>query len=143
MNEWIALKSQIVAGVGLDRDALHILAGLIGLFAVAALTRRPIAGPLPWLALLVVELLNEAISGLADGRIEGWEIAGSRHDLWVVMAAPTALMLIARYAPSWLIGPAAIQRRALLLEFGSDRPEPVDADYEEFEEDESGAWRPR
>ena len=143
MNEWIALKSQIVDWVGLDRDALHILAGLVGLFVVAALARRPIAGPLPWLALLVAELLNEAVSGLADGRIERWELDGSAHDLWVVMAAPTALMLIARYASHWLIGPAAVQRRALLIEFGSDRPEPVDADYEEFEEDESGAWRPR
>lgn len=81
MAEWIVLKDWLVDWFGLDRDAIHVLAGVAILFAAAALLRRPIASPWPWLCVLLIELANEAVSGLADGVLQDWEIAGSRHDL--------------------------------------------------------------
>lgn len=135
MTQWIAFKDLLAGWSGLDRDALHILAGLALLFAAALVLRRPIANILPWLAVLAAALANEAVSGFADGRFEAWELTISLHDLWVVMLVPTMLALMARLAPrlyAWP-RPQIPSRTLLLIEAAPSRSEPVDADYVEID----------
>lgn len=100
MQQWLAIKNDIAAWISLDRDGLHLLGGL-GLHLLAAiLLRRPLSHPLLWLAVLLVEAGNEAASGYADGVLEDWEVAGSLHDLWVVMLVPTLLLVLTRFLPA-------------------------------------------
>jgi hypothetical protein len=97
--DWIQLKIQIEALTGLDRDALHVYAALIGFIAAALVLRRTLASPIPWLLVLAAELVNEAWDIHSDGLVEQWEIDGAKHDIWNTMLAPTLLLLVARIAP--------------------------------------------
>ena len=97
--DWIAAKAQLATWTGLDRDALHVYAGMLGSIGAAAILRRTLASPLPWLLVLLAELANEAGDMLTDNLVEQWEIDGAKHDLWNTMVAPTLLLLTARFAP--------------------------------------------
>jgi hypothetical protein len=101
--DWYEVKLLIVGSTHLSRDAAHILAGVGGQFLFALLLRRGIGSPLPWLIVLVLEVANEWF----DLTYEQWRDRpmwpGSVQDVWVTMLVPTALMLIARYAPTLLI----------------------------------------
>lgn len=100
--EWIALKIQIETLTGLHRDALHVYAGLIGVILAAAVLRRTVASPWPWLLVLIVECSNEFWDIFADGLVEQWEIDGTTHDLWNTMLAASILPLLSRFASSLL-----------------------------------------
>jgi hypothetical protein len=97
--DWLRAKDDLTAWTGLERDALHVYGGLVGMLALALLLRRTVADLLPWLGVLGVELANEAYDMMADGLAEQWEWDGARHDLWNTMIAPTLLLLAARYLP--------------------------------------------
>jgi hypothetical protein len=98
--DWYSLKMLVVGQTDLSRDALHIFFGLAGQILVAALIRRSLAHPVPWLAVLVAELVNEYFD-LSEGDVWGdtpmWP--GSLRDLLVTMAVPTVLLILTRYAP--------------------------------------------
>lgn len=145
MSEWVTFKELVVDWVGLDKDALHVLAGLATLLAAAMVLRRPIASPWPWLTVLALELGNEIVSGLADGTIEEWERAGSIHDLWVVMLAPTVLSGLARWAPRlyWRPSPRAPARPLLLLDAPARANETIDAEFEEVDPEDERPARSR
>ena len=87
---------------GVSRDALHILGGVGGQLLAAAVLRRSLSNPLPWLAVLVAQAANEAF----DLRYETWTDRpmwpGSVKDMLVTMLIPTVLLLLARYAPGLL-----------------------------------------
>ncbi|HEX6376796.1 MAG TPA: hypothetical protein VFZ91_13880 [Allosphingosinicella sp.] len=97
--DWEAIKAAVAVWTGLERDALHIYAALLIQIAAAALLRRTLASPWPWLVVLVFALGNEWADIQRDGRFEGWERAASLHDLWNTMLAPTLLALLVRFAP--------------------------------------------
>lgn len=103
--DWTTIKTEFAAWTGLDRDALHVYAGLLGSIVAAAVMRRTLASPLPWLLVLLAEVGNEASDMLHDGLIEQWEVDGARHDLWNTMVAPTLLLLLARFAPGLMSRP--------------------------------------
>jgi len=100
---WYQLKLFIEHASGISMDALHILVGFI-LFMLAARLLRTGAGSLrPWLALLLLELGNEAY----DLHVERWPNLGSQlgegaKDILLTMALPTLLLAIARWRPRWL-----------------------------------------
>ena len=99
--DWARLKIYLSELVGLDQDALHIYVAVLIQFAAALLLRRSIAHPLPWVCLLILLLVNEALDlFLPGGAIRSWQILGGIEDFWNTMALPTALLLLARYAPS-------------------------------------------
>jgi hypothetical protein len=100
-----AIKAAIAAWTGLERDALHIYAALIIQLGSAALLRRTLASPWPWLAVLVFALANEWVDMNRDSLIEDWEKQAALHDLWNTMLLPTLLLLVVRFAPR-LTGPA-------------------------------------
>jgi len=93
------MKSAVAGFTGLERDALHIYAALLIHIASAALLRRTLASPWPWLIVLLCALGNEWLDMNRDGVIEAWEKDASLHDLWNTMLAPTILALLVRFAP--------------------------------------------
>lgn len=105
--DWYHVKLVALEATNLSRDALHIFGGVGGQIAAAVLLRRTLASPLPWLAVLVVELANEWF----DLTYETWRDRpmwpGSVHDVWVTMLVPTMLLLLARYAPALFHRPQA------------------------------------
>ncbi len=98
---WYQLKLLIEHGSGISMDALHILVGFFVFLIAARLLKSGVASPLPWLALLVLELGNEAY----DLHIERWPNLGSQlgegaKDIMLTMALPTLVALVARWRPA-------------------------------------------
>jgi hypothetical protein len=97
--DWEQVKNAIAIWTELERDALHIYAAVLLQIGSAALLRRSLASPLPWLAVLAAALGNEALDMRRDGLFEEWERTAALHDLWNSMVVPTILLLLARFAP--------------------------------------------
>ena len=104
MDDYVALKTFLTAALTVERDTLHVLAGLILQFAFAQVTRRRIADWSPVLFVFVLACLNE----VADLQAELWhdlalQYGESAKDLILTMIPPLALMAVARYRPALLI----------------------------------------
>ena len=81
-------------------DALHVLAGVLIQMIAAAFCRTGLAGWGPWLLVLGLELLNEAL----DLLVERWPHAGMQlgegaKDVLLTMIIPSLLLLVARRRP--------------------------------------------
>lgn len=91
------LKSLLSEVAGLSRDALHVHLGLLAMLGAMLIFRRPAGSPIPWLCVLALELLNEAMDlywgrqGLRQGLI------ASAQDIINTMLWPTVILLLARY----------------------------------------------
>jgi hypothetical protein len=99
--DWYHIKQGVELFTGLHMDALHVHAGVLGQVAAAFILRRPLASPLPWLAVLAVVLANEWY----DLQYEIWPDRGMQYgesfrDLWNTMLVPTLLLALARFCPS-------------------------------------------
>lgn len=82
-------------------DALHVLVGVVVQLGTAWLLRASVASWKPWLVLLALEMLNEAL----DLWVERWPHAGMQwgegvKDMLLTMALPTLLLLAARLRPA-------------------------------------------
>jgi hypothetical protein len=97
--DWEAIKQAVAAWTELERDALHIYAAVLIQIGAAALLRRTLASPWPWLVVLAFALANEWLDMNRDALVEAWEKEAALHDLWNSMLLPTLLMLVARFAP--------------------------------------------
>lgn len=101
---WYQVKLFIEHASGISMDAWHILIGFF-LFLLAALVlRRKVSDPLPWLAVLLVEIGNEAY----DLYVEIWPDPGSQlgegfKDILLTMALPTLMFLVVRFKPGLLM----------------------------------------
>ena len=98
---WYQFKLFIEHASGISMDALHVIVGFALFLIVARLLKCSIAGPLPWLALLLLELGNEAY----DLRIELWpnlasQIGEGVKDIMLTMVLPTMVALLARWMPA-------------------------------------------
>ena len=105
--DWFTVKIAFLELSGLPRDMLHIYAGVLGQLAAAALFRRPIASVLPLIPLLAFELVNEwydmqSFGGAAAVPEDFWGAAAS--DIIHTMALPVVLCLVARFAPTLMVG---------------------------------------
>ena len=103
--DWYGFKLSLETGSGLDMDALHVHAGVFMQFLAALLLRRSLKSPLPWLVVLIAAVANE----YHDLGLETWpdrdvQWAESIKDAWNTMLLPTALMLLARFAPRLMTG---------------------------------------
>ena len=102
---WVELKLYLSEIMHLSQDALHIYAAVLLQLLAAALLRRSLASPIPWLIVLVILIGNEAVDLTEPGRpVEQWQVLGGLRDLWNTMALPTLLWLLARFAPAVLAG---------------------------------------
>ena len=103
--DWHGIKVWLELISGLDMDALHVHAGILGQLAAALVIRKPLRNPLPWLAVLVAVLVNEAY----DYHYEVWpdrdeQFGESVRDFWNTMALPSLIFLVARFYPRLLVG---------------------------------------
>jgi len=105
MIGWYQIKLMVEHASGVSMDALHVLIGFALFAGAAVLFRRGMGSFRPWLALLAIELINEAY----DFHVELWpdpasQIGESVKDIILTMALPTAVLLMARWKPRWLLG---------------------------------------
>ena len=136
MTEWISIKAAILAWSGIGSDALHICIGFAGSAAAGLVLRRPLSDPAPWLCVLLIGIANEGATGLADGMLEKWELTGSVQDLWKLMLAPTALLMVCRFAPG-LVSPKRGKAPTQRISQQSSRHFPgeiVDAEFSPVED---------
>lgn len=101
---WYQAKLFLEHALGVSMDALHILVGFSLFLFVARLLKAPLASPRPWLAVLVLELINEAY----DLYVERWPSLGSQlgegvKDVLLTMTLPTLVLVMARWRPSWVV----------------------------------------
>ncbi len=104
ISGWYQVKLFIEHASGISMDALHILVGLAIFLLAAAVLKRGVASPLPWLATLLLEIGNEAY----DLNVELWPDLGNQlgegaKDVLLTIAVPTLIMLIARWRPALLV----------------------------------------
>jgi hypothetical protein len=92
-----SIKLAIVEATGLSKDTLHVYVGLSVFLVVAAASKRSIASWIPWLAVLLVALLGEAVDMRDDLMSVGhWRWAASLHDVLNTVFWPSVLLLLAR-----------------------------------------------
>ena len=99
--EWNLLKGE-AARLLLDKDAVHIYAALAIQIATAKLSRRSLGHFLPWLTVLGLELINEAIDLMRGGepQLMAWQAVGGVHDVINTMILPTILLVLCRRDPA-------------------------------------------
>lgn len=101
--DWYQLKLFVQHASGFSMDALHVIAGVVLQLAIAFVCRSSVARPLPLLAVLGLELVNEA----SDFRVERWpdpamQFGESAKDVILTLLVPALLFLIARRRPKLL-----------------------------------------
>lgn len=107
---WDAVKQALWSGheakvfieqsVAVSNDALHMTIGVLAVFVVAALVRKPLSHWLPWMAVLFAVVINEAV----DFWVGTWpnaprQFGESVKDVALTMLLPTLIFLTSRYAP--------------------------------------------
>ena len=97
---WYQIKLFIEHASGVSMDALHVIAGFVIFVIASRMLRCSLASPLPWLALLMLELGNEAY----DLRVELWpdiasQLGEAAKDILLTMALPTLVACLARWRP--------------------------------------------
>lgn len=102
--DWFMTKLWLVKETGISQDAWHVIAGVCLQLFVAAFVRRGLANPIPWAAVLLAELANEASDLSSDlwTAVPIWP--DSAKDVLLTMALPTLLFLLARFVPRALAG---------------------------------------
>ena len=106
MLSWYRVKMFIEHASVISSDAIHVLVGVIVWLGAAWVSRRATAAWLPWLAVLALILLNEAI----DLSVERWpdlamQLGESAKDVMLTMALPTLLMIGIRIRPNLFRAP--------------------------------------
>ena len=81
-------------------DALHILVGFALFVLTALLSKRNLAGWLPWITTLMLAIVNE----FYDLAVERWptpatQLGEAAKDVVLTMAIPTLVMLLAQSRP--------------------------------------------
>ena len=99
--DWYQVKLFARHATGFSMDALHVIVGVVLLLVIAFVFRSSVARPLPLLAVLGLECINE----MSDFRVERWPNSGmqfgeSAKDIALTMILPTLIFLVARYRPA-------------------------------------------
>lgn len=107
--DWFELKNWLELSTGLDRDSLHIYAG-VGVQLVAALIfRRSLASPLPWVFVILAALANEYYDyNMIPDPLNGGSVYFDEavRDFWNTLLLPSLFLVVARFWPTWLTGRA-------------------------------------
>ena len=98
---WYHAKEFAQHASGLSMDALHVIAGVVLLLAIAALLRSSVARALPLLILLALETANE----IYDFTVELWpspamQLGEGAKDILLTMLLPLVLFVAARARPA-------------------------------------------
>lgn len=105
--QWFEFKNWLELSTGLDRDSLHIYAGVGVQLAVSFVIRRSLASPIPWLFVAAVALANEYYDhAFVPVTLYGHQeiFDETVRDIWNTLLLPSVLLLIAKFRPIWLTG---------------------------------------
>lgn len=98
MPAWAETKRFMERSTSFSPDALHVIAGVVILLAAGLLMKRPLSSWWPWLFLLAIATLNEAVDLWSDQWPHpGMQYGESAKDLLLTMVVPTLLLLSTRY----------------------------------------------
>jgi hypothetical protein len=102
--DWYQLKLFAEHSTGISMDALHVIFGVVLQLLIALLFKSSLARAMPLLAVLALELINEA----NDFRVEIWpdpgmQIGEAVKDVVLTMFIPTLIFLVARRRPKLLV----------------------------------------
>lgn len=93
-----SIKLLIMQFTDLSRDALHIYAGMTAFLLTAAVLRKNLKSPIPWLAVLALACGMEVLDAIDSMRTYGhWWARESAHDIVNTAFWPTVLFLLARW----------------------------------------------
>jgi hypothetical protein len=100
---WFDLKMLLERSLAFDSDALHVASGVVVQLLTAALLRSSVGRIGPWLAVLALELANEAV----DLWVEVWPDPAMQwgeglKDVLLTLALPTLLLVVSRKWPDLL-----------------------------------------
>ena len=103
--DWYRAKTFVEHAIAFSDDALHVFAGVLLQVLAAAVLRRSLASWLPWLAVALLELANEAV----DLWIERWpdfaeQLGEGGKDVLLTLFLPTVLLIVARRWPRVMAG---------------------------------------
>ena len=103
--DWMGMKG-LAADLLIAKDALHIYLAFVIQISAAALFRRPLSSGLPWMTVLLLELVNEGLDiWLGEElQLKQWQLVGASHDLVNTMILPTALLILCRTSPGLFRG---------------------------------------
>ena len=98
-------KTLFEHSIGFHNDGLHVLLGVALQIAVALILKKSLAHWFPWMTVLALALANEA----NDLFVERWPSAAmqfgeSLKDVFLTVAIPTLLLILAKWRPALLIG---------------------------------------
>ncbi|WP_417594838.1 hypothetical protein [Parasphingorhabdus sp.] len=106
--QWFEIKIWLESSIGLDRDSLHIYAGVGIQLAVALFCRRSLASPIPWLVVVAAAFANEFYDythlGETFEKYSKYYHEEAIRDIWNTLLLPTLFLLIAKFWPTWLTG---------------------------------------
>lgn len=87
----------------ISNDALHVLVGFTLQFVFALVLKTSVRSMGPWLIVLALALVNEALNILIDTWPDRTDqLAESCEDILLTIVLPTAMLLLARHAPHLL-----------------------------------------
>lgn len=96
-----SLKTDLAQVLDLSKDALHVHLGLLIMLLAVIVLRKSPASFVPWLCVLVLQLLNEVLDLLHwHGGELGFSALGALggvKDIINTMLWPTIILLLARY----------------------------------------------
>lgn len=87
-------KNQFATWIGLSQPELHIHAGMLVFLATAVILRKPLRSPLPFLAVIAAEVLNEVADRLHSG---SWRWPDTIRDVLFTLMWPLVILLLARW----------------------------------------------
>ncbi len=98
--DWKTAKEFLEKSVTISSDSLHVIGGVVVLLGSALLLRKPVSSPLPWLIVLVLICINEAIDlQYPQWKVPAMDLGESAKDLMLTMALPTMMLVFARLFP--------------------------------------------
>lgn len=109
VSELQAAKLAVMSLTGLTRDALHVHAGMLVFVLAAAILRKNLGSPWPWLVAMAVACGMEAMDAV-DGIVSygHWRVRASVHDVVNTMLWPTILAVLFRFTR--LVAPERVRR---------------------------------
>ncbi len=122
--DWYEIKNWLELLTGLDRDSLHVYAGVGVQLIVALIFRHSLASSIPWIFVVTVALANEYydysyVPETLNDKKEYYDEAV--RDIWNTLLLPSLFLVIARFCPSWITGKVKASGKTNKLE-GANPP---------------------
>ena len=97
-----ALKDLIEESSGISSDAYHVILSVLVQLSAAALLRRSVAHPAPFVVVFALELINEwndVTSEVWPAAARGMQWAEGAKDICLTLLLPAIILAVARWCP--------------------------------------------